>query len=422
MNAFGMHLRSAAARFHVGLPAWLHRTGSPGPFRRGPWMIAGASLLLPVLLRLLPASLLQPADALLGRPGDALQLLTLLSAAGGMLALLLPQLRSSGGHAQAEEAGHAPHADAAAVLERHLAFDEQMQSKLGEVIGDTESSALAIMQRVRQLHDNARRLMDYLNGSNLQANSLGQEIIASIDHLRYIGEFIQKLPERAARDAQGIRAVSDEIKSLSELVEMVQGIAMQSHLLAINAAIEASRAGEAGRAFRVVADEVRSLAANSHAAAGQISDRLGRVRQALESGMASNLAETDQQAAEITQASESIEKLQNNFEDMSQYYKTRFGVITSYNQHMTDDIAEVMGQIQYQDVVRQCIERVQSGMNRRNALLQRVCAGGNTAPAAAAMLAVGLEEALQAYLEEESHHMHSARHEEESGELKIELF
>jgi methyl-accepting chemotaxis protein len=78
---------------------------------------------------------------------------------------------------------------------------------------------------------------------------------------------VSKLVTRAADEALELSKAASEV---DEFVDVVRAIASQTNLLALNAAIEAARAGDAGRGFRVVADEVRTLAAQAAAAADQI--------------------------------------------------------------------------------------------------------------------------------------------------------
>jgi methyl-accepting chemotaxis protein len=291
------------------------------------------------------------------------------------------------------------------------------------VVDDTENSALAIITQVRGLYDSADLLVRYLEHSSPQANSLGNDIVNSVSYLVDISTFIQELPDKMTRDLHGVQSVVKEITELSSLVGSVQAISMQSHLLAINAAIEGSRAGPSGAAFRVVAQEMRLLAANSGAVASQISEGLLRARTVVEGGMSTRMEASTKALNDVSHAVVSIQKLQENFEDMSQYFKTRFAVITQHNQNLSRDIAEVLGHIQYQDVVGQCIQRLRAAIAQRNAMLQSATDPLQPGRPDARQLQSLLMQILKDFVEEEAAHKHSARHDEKAGgELKFEIF
>jgi methyl-accepting chemotaxis protein len=319
------------------------------------------------------------------------------------------------------------HQDARSVageaIEVYLRLEEAIDSSLHGVICDTDTSAQSIIQHVRRLHDSASNLASYLDGTSLQAGDLGKEIAESVAFLGDVGAFIERLPGKMQRDLSSVQALVAEIKVLSDMTSDVKAISLQSHLLAINAAVEASRAGTIGSAFKVVADEMRRLAGNSSAMAIKINTGLSRAREIVETGLQSTIQESASQLAEVSKASATMGKLRDIFEDMSQYYKTRFSIVIKHNEDLVKDIAEALGQIQYQDVVRQSIERIRIAAERRNDALRTLLLQPGGDPALDAEFPVQLELILGDYLAEEEKHRHSVRQTQGSdAPLKIELF
>jgi methyl-accepting chemotaxis protein len=314
-----------------------------------------------------------------------------------------------------------PTADA--IINQHQRLEQALDASLCAVVSDTENSAVAIIQHVRRLHDSASKLVAYLDGTSFEGGDLSQELVASVAFLADFGAFIQRLQPKLERDREHVQAVVAEIKELDGMAEAVKIISMQSHMLGINAAIEASRAGAAGSSFAVIAVEIRQLAKDSGATAARIGKGLARARQVVEDQMSASLSESSAQMHDAANAAGVIDRLRGNFEGLGQYYKTRFAVVTKHNEELAADIAEVLGQIQYQDVVRQSIERVRIAVSRRNEILQAALADLEQGAQGFEQLPQQLELILEDYLAEEDHHRHSTRQvSAATGELKVELF
>lgn len=306
----------------------------------------------------------------------------------------------------------------------HERIDAAIDDNLGLVISDTETSAMAIMQQLRGLHDSADALVAMLVDSRARVERLDAEIADGLAALAGMRELIASLPAKLSANFEQVRDVAEQIRKLSGLAELVQSISIQSHLLAINAAIEAHRAGEQGRTFRVVADEVKNLAANSGRAAAEIGDRLSSTWMAVDAGMQASVDDALGQLDDIRLAAESIRELEKKHLDFSAYHREQFSAITSHNEALANDIVDVLGRAQYQDVVRQSVERIRDVVKRRNAILgAAMAAPGDSAQAGEAVDALAsLHTEYRSHERVHSNSDRAASGVTPTGEPTIELF
>src|SRR5499427_8391215 len=145
-------------------------------------------------------------------------------------------------------------------LSQHLAKASGAQSK--QIASATESAG-SMAGSVEEVSGNAERAADVARHSVEVAHKGGDAVRRTIDGMNTIRETIQETSKR-------IKRLGESSQEIGNIVELISDIAEQTNILALNASIQASMAGEAGRGFAVVADEVQRLAERAANATKQI--------------------------------------------------------------------------------------------------------------------------------------------------------
>lgn len=315
-------------------------------------------------------------------------------------------------------------------------FNDVVRGQLGTIIDETEKAAYDITSRLQGIDEIITRLSQFVDSSTQETNDLIASSEARIAGNRQLidrlDQYIVQRVTEAEQDQQRITLVVEEARSLTKLVDLIKSISGQTNLLALNAAIEAARAGEAGRGFAVVADEVRKLSAETDKAVGQINQGINQVAASIESQFQEKLTHNNIQAERdaLQGFSGQLNELGKNYQEMTAHDTAVLSEVRESSQMLSSMFMDALASVQFQDVTRQQIEQVINALQRLDghaAMLAERLAAFDDPNYEIRPLTSHLDEIYNSYVmssQRNSHNsaLHASGPQEDSSGPKVELF
>jgi methyl-accepting chemotaxis protein len=244
-----------------------------------------------------------------------------------------------------------------------------VREQIGDSLAESEREVLLAIEEISTLSLHAKENQEHIGRSIQSGRALTENTHARVERnkevIAALGDQLRERNAEMRTNFERTLALAADVHELTPLIRVIASIAQQTSLLALNAEIEAARAGSAGRGFAVVANEVRKLSVHATRAAGDISERILSAWKKVDLETADARAALERHEADrgMQALVVEIEEMQREFRDNGELLLDVISGVESSYQDCVNRLSKALGHIQFQDVMRQRMEHVQEALD-----------------------------------------------------------
>ncbi len=258
----------------------------------------------------------------------------------------------------------------------------EVQGSLVQIKTVVIDATTTLASSFNELNEKSQFQGKLVNGLVSSGQSNGEDANGAFNTQVFVDEthsllshFIDLLLNTSTSSMKIVYTIDDVSKQMQEvytLLKDVTGIANQTNLLALNAAIEAARAGEAGRGFAVVADEVRNLSQHSNRFSDEIQSVIGKANVSIDEAkkLVSSMASKDM--TDIITAKTSVDEMLKSIESYNEKVDADIGQLSLVSGEISMAVGAAVRSLQFEDVITQVVGYSTDHMDRISSLLEKI--------------------------------------------------
>ena len=255
-------------------------------------------------------------------------------------------------------------------------YIDVVHEQIGDSLAESEREVVKVIEEIGALTANSLEKREQIAHSIQSGKALTENTRARIGKNReVVGGIEVRMQEWTSETRSNfarIDGLAAEVQALTPLIRVITSIAQQTSLLALNAEIEAGRAGNAGRGFGVVANEVRKLAVHATEAAADITRKINATWKKASEELADARISLEKREADtaVQTLLGGLGQMETEFSRNSELLLEVIAGVDAGYQECVDQLSQALGHIQFQDVMRQRMEHVQEALREMREHLQ----------------------------------------------------